>query len=108
MLNPIEKFKRSILHLNRSLHHCVLLIFVSYLRMIIFLRCTRQSRAPSIDCYVPDNLSHAENQGQRLNALARRAHTNKQTDGRTLPSALSPCFAKATQSIKIVEIIQIP
>ncbi len=22
MLNPIEKFKRSILHLNRSLHHC--------------------------------------------------------------------------------------
>ncbi len=23
MLNPIEKFKRSILHLNRSLHHCI-------------------------------------------------------------------------------------
>ncbi len=23
MLNPIEKFKRSILHLNKSLHHCV-------------------------------------------------------------------------------------
>ncbi len=22
MLNPIEKFKRSILHLNRTLHHC--------------------------------------------------------------------------------------
>ncbi len=22
MLNPIEKFKRSILHLNKSLHHC--------------------------------------------------------------------------------------
>ena len=22
MLNPMEKFKRSILHLNRSLHHC--------------------------------------------------------------------------------------
>ena len=22
MSNPIEKFKRSILHLNRSLHHC--------------------------------------------------------------------------------------
>ncbi len=22
MLNPIEKFKRSILHLNRSPHHC--------------------------------------------------------------------------------------
>ncbi len=25
MLNPIEKFKRSILHLNRSLHHCLVL-----------------------------------------------------------------------------------
>ncbi len=23
MLNPIEKFKRSILHLNRFLHHCL-------------------------------------------------------------------------------------
>ncbi len=27
--------------------------------------------------------------------------THKQTDGRTLPSALSPCFAKATRLINI-------
>ena len=30
-----------------------------------------------------------------------RRHTNGQMDGRTLPSTLSPCFAKTTRSIKI-------
>ena len=44
-------------------------------------------------------------QGPRSNGSARRArtnkHTNKHTKGRTLPIPLSPCFAKATRSIKI-------
>ena len=37
----------------------------------------------------------------RSNSSAVRAHTNGQTDGWTLPITLSPCFAKATQSINI-------
>ncbi len=34
-VNPIEKFKRSILHLNRSLHHCSLIdvILESYIHI---------------------------------------------------------------------------
>ncbi len=40
---------------------------------------------------------NTKNQGQRSNGSAVRAltnkHTNGLTDGRTLPSALSPCFA---------------
>ncbi len=45
-----------------------------------------------------------KNQGPRSNGSARRVQTNKQTthgqtDGWTLPSAWSPCFVKATQSI---------
>ncbi len=48
---------------------------------LIAFYCTRQSRAP--------------NEGRRSNSLARRAWTHR----RTLPSALSPCFAKAMWSI---------
>ncbi len=33
---------------------------------------------------------HAKNQGRWSNGLAARAQTDKRTDGRTLPSALSP------------------
>ncbi len=33
---------------------------------------------------------YAENQGRRSNGSAVRAQTNKRTDRRTLPSALSP------------------
>ena len=51
---------------------------------------------------------YTEYQGRRSNGPAVRAHTDKQingrtdrqTDRRTLPSTLSPCFAKATRSIK--------
>ncbi len=32
---------------------------------------------------------------------SRRVHANERTDGRTRPILLSPCFAKATQSVKI-------
>ncbi len=34
MLNPIEKFKRSILHLNRSLHHSVDISILTKLTII--------------------------------------------------------------------------
>ncbi len=50
-----------------------------------------------------DNLTekHTKNQGRMSNGLDSRAHTNKQTDRqtnrRTLPNALSPCFAVDNQ-----------
>ncbi len=36
--------------------------------------------------------SHAKNQGQRSNSSNRRAYTNTQMDGQTLPNVLSPCY----------------
>ncbi len=52
---------------------------------------------------------HAKNKGQRSNSSNRRGwklrqtdtRTDGWTDGQTLPIPLSPCFAKATRSIKI-------
>ncbi len=39
--------------------------------------------------------------GQMVQAVEHRQDTNTHTDRRTLPSALSPYFAKATRSIMI-------
>ncbi len=50
---------------------------------------------------------YTRNEGQMSNGSASRAWTNTptntQTDGQTLPSALSSCFAKATRSIITVK-----
>ncbi len=62
MLNPIEKFKRSILHLNRSLHHwnaCLLILSLHSLHRPISLHIDMTSyrfRVTDMDLYITDIL----------------------------------------------------
>ncbi len=59
MLNPIEKFKRSILHLNRSLHHCygILALWAVNGLSIVYWDVTKSWTQTGISCeYVSNQL----------------------------------------------------
>ena len=60
---------------------------------------TWQSRAPNSDSCTPEIWLCPTSNGSN-----RREHTNRQTNRWMLPSALSPCFAIASRSIKMMTV----
>ncbi len=85
MLNPIEKFKRSILHLNRSLHHCSVNLGVSPYCHQHHLSYFCQQLAALFSLYdytgLPCNFLHKRNKNLfHILSMADYTHNNDQKE----------------------------